>query len=51
MALNRELALEVAMDLPLDDLEKTRRYVKLKEEALDCTRWRTCYGRGYGSVV
>jgi hypothetical protein len=37
MTLNRELALEVAMDLPLDDLEKTRRCFKFKEEALDRT--------------
>ena len=31
-------------------LRKTR-YSKLKEEVLDCTVWRTDYGRGYGSVV
>jgi hypothetical protein len=24
---------------------------KLKEEALDRTMWRTCFGRGYGAVV
>jgi hypothetical protein len=23
----------------------------LKEEALDCTLWRTCFGRDYGPVV
>jgi hypothetical protein len=35
----------------LDDLKKKRRYWKLKEEALDCTVWRTRFGRGYGPVV
>jgi hypothetical protein len=35
----------------LDDLNETRRYWKLKEEALDHTMWRTRFGRGYGPVV
>jgi hypothetical protein len=35
----------------LDDLKEKRRYWKLKEEALDCTVWRTLFGRGYGPVV
>jgi hypothetical protein len=35
----------------LDDLKEKRRYWKLKEEALDCTLWRTRFGRGYGPVV
>jgi hypothetical protein len=35
----------------VDDLKKKRRYWKLKEEALDCTLWRTRFGRGYGPVV
>jgi ribosomal 50S subunit-associated protein YjgA (DUF615 family) len=35
----------------LDDLEKTRRYWILKEEALDRTLWRTRFRRGYGLVV
>jgi hypothetical protein len=35
----------------LDDLKEKRRYWKLKEEALDLTLWRTCFGRGYGPVV
>jgi hypothetical protein len=35
----------------LDDLKEKRRYWKLKEEALDRTLWRTCFGRGYGPVV
>jgi hypothetical protein len=26
-------------------------YWKFKEEALDRTPWRTCFGRGYGPVV
>jgi hypothetical protein len=34
----------------LDDLKKKRRYWKLKEEALNRTLWRTCFGRGYGPV-
>jgi hypothetical protein len=35
----------------LDDVKERRRYWKLKEEALDCTPWRTRFGRGYGPVV
>jgi hypothetical protein len=35
----------------LDALKKRRGYWKLKEEALDCTLWKTRFGRGYGSVV
>jgi hypothetical protein len=35
----------------LDDFKEKRRYWKLKEEALDCTLWRTRFGRGYGPVV
>jgi hypothetical protein len=31
----------------LDDLKEERGYWKLKEEALDRTVWRTCFGRGY----
>jgi hypothetical protein len=31
----------------LGDLKEKRRYWKLKEEALDCTVWRTRFGRGY----
>jgi hypothetical protein len=35
----------------LDDLKEKRRYWKLKEAALDCSLWRTRFGRGYGPVV
>jgi hypothetical protein len=35
----------------LDDLKEKRGYWKLKEEALDRTRWRTRFVRGYGPVV
>jgi hypothetical protein len=35
----------------LDYLKETRGYWKLKEEALDCTLWRTLLERGYGTVV
>jgi hypothetical protein len=35
----------------LDDLKETRRHWKLEERALDCTLWRTCFGRGYGPVI
>jgi hypothetical protein len=35
----------------LDDLTEKRRYLKLKEEALDHTLRRTRFGRGYGPVV
>jgi hypothetical protein len=35
----------------LDDLKKNRRYWKLKEEAIDCTVWRTHFGKRYGPVT
>jgi hypothetical protein len=34
-----------------DDIKEKRRYWKLKEEALDHTLWRTCFGRSYRPVV
>jgi len=33
------------------DLKKMRSSWKLKEEALDLTVWRSCFGRGHGPVV
>ena len=35
----------------LDDLKERRGYSQLKEEALDRTVWRACFGRGLGPVV
>ena len=35
----------------LDGLMKERGYWILKQEALDCTLWRTGFGRGYGPVL
>jgi hypothetical protein len=35
----------------LDDLKERRGYSHLKEEALDRTRWRAGFGRGFGPVV
>jgi len=35
----------------LDDLKKRRGYSHLKEEALDRTKWRARFGRGFGPVV
>jgi hypothetical protein len=35
----------------LDDLKERRGYSHLKEESLDCTMWRACFGRGFGPVV
>jgi len=35
----------------LGDLEERRGYSHLKEEALDRTMWRACFGRGFGPVV
>ena len=35
----------------LNDLKDRRGYCQLKEEALDHTMWRNCFGRGFGSVV
>jgi hypothetical protein len=35
----------------LDNLKERRGYSHLKEEALDHTRWRARFGRGFGPVV
>jgi hypothetical protein len=35
----------------LDDLKERRGYSHLKEEALDRTKWRAGFGRGFGPVV
>jgi hypothetical protein len=35
----------------LDDLKDRRRCSHLKEETLDCTMWRNCFGRDFGPVV
>jgi len=35
----------------LDDFKEMRGYSFLKEEALDRTMWRACFGRGFGPVV
>jgi hypothetical protein len=35
----------------LDDLKKRREYSHLKEEALDLTKRRAGFGRGFGPVV
>jgi hypothetical protein len=35
----------------LDDLKVTRRFWKLKTEALDRTLWKAGFGRGYEPVV
>jgi hypothetical protein len=35
----------------LGDLKERRGYSHLKEEALNCTMWRACFGRGFGPVV
>ena len=35
----------------LDDLKERRGYSRLKEEALDRTKWRAGFGRGFGPVV
>jgi hypothetical protein len=35
----------------LDDLKERRGDSHLKEEALECTMWRACSGRGFGPVV
>jgi len=35
----------------LDDLKERRGYSHLKEEALDRTMLRACFGRGFGPVV
>ena len=35
----------------LDDLKERKGYCQLKEEALDHTKWRNRFGRGFGPVV
>jgi len=35
----------------LDDLKERRGYLQLKEEAVDRTKWRAGFGRGFGPVV
>jgi hypothetical protein len=35
----------------LDDVKERRGYSHLREEALDRTMWRACFGRGVGPVV
>ena len=35
----------------LDGLKERGGYSRLKEEALDLTMWRACFGRGFGPVV
>jgi hypothetical protein len=35
----------------LDDLKERRGYSHLKEEALDRTKWRAGFGRGFGPVL
>ena len=35
----------------LDDIKERRGYSHLKEEALDRTKWRAHFGRGFGPVV
>jgi hypothetical protein len=35
----------------LDDLQEETVYSKLKEEALDCTQWRTRFRRAYCLVI
>jgi hypothetical protein len=35
----------------LDDLRERRGYSHLQKEALDCTKWRAGFGRGFGPVV
>ena len=47
-----EEALDLSLDRILnDDLKDRRRYSHLKEEALDRTVWRNCFGGGFGPVV
>jgi hypothetical protein len=35
----------------LDDLKEKKRYWNFKEEVLDRTAWRTCFGGGYGHTA
>jgi hypothetical protein len=35
----------------LDDLKDRRGYSHMKEETLDRTMWRACFGRGFGPFV
>jgi phage gp16-like protein len=38
-------------DQLVDDLKERTRYWRLKEEARDCTMWRTYFSRGYRPTV
>jgi Na+-transporting NADH:ubiquinone oxidoreductase subunit NqrA len=35
----------------LDDLQETRQYGKLKEDATDCTLWTACFERAYRPII
>jgi hypothetical protein len=35
----------------LDDLKERTGHTHLKEEALDCTKWRAHFGGGFGPVI
>jgi hypothetical protein len=35
----------------LDDLKERRGYSHMKEETLDRTIWRACFGKGFGPVM
>jgi len=35
----------------VDEIMETRKYHNLKEEAADCSLWRTHSGTGYGPVI
>ena len=45
------VSLEFLSDIILPDLKDRRGYSHLKEEALDRTMWRHCFGGGFGPVV
>ena len=45
------IGIKTQRDVLQELLKETRLYWELKEEALDCTLWRTGFGRGYGPVV
>jgi len=36
---------------PVDEIMETRKYQNLKEEAVDCSLWRTRSGTGYVPVI
>ena len=49
--IKKEIEVTIRHKKLLDDLKDRRGYSHLREEALDCTVWRNCFGRVVGPLV